>query len=84
MAVRSLLKRNSGLWFGWSGTVSADEEAATREVREGGLSYVLTDLGGADYQESMVVLCFFARPVGGRKRRRLPDPGSRNGEFLRL
>jgi len=51
VAVRSLLKRNSGLWFGWSGTVSADEEAATREVREGGLSYVLTDLGGADYQE---------------------------------
>ena len=51
VAVPSLLKRNSGLWFGWSGTVSADEDATTREVREGGLSYVLTDLAEADYQE---------------------------------
>ncbi len=51
VAVRSLLKRNSGLWFGWSGTVSVDEEVTTRTIRHGGLSYVVTDLAAADYQE---------------------------------
>jgi trehalose-6-phosphate synthase len=29
VAVRSLLKRHEGLWFGWSGTVSSDEDIAT-------------------------------------------------------
>src|SRR5205807_2503947 len=51
VAVRSLLKRNSGLWFGWSGTVSVDEEVTTRTIRHGGLSYVVTDLAAADYEE---------------------------------
>ena len=47
VAVRSLLKRNSGLWFGWSGTVSVDEDVITRTVRQGGMSYVVTDLAAA-------------------------------------
>jgi trehalose 6-phosphate synthase len=51
VAVRSLLKRNSGLWFGWSGTVSVDEDVTTRTIRQGGLSYVVTDLAAVDYQE---------------------------------
>ena len=51
VAVRSLLKRNSGLWFGWSGTVSVDEDITTRTIQQGGLSYVVTDLASADYQE---------------------------------
>jgi trehalose 6-phosphate synthase len=51
VAVRSLLKRNGGLWFGWSGTVSDDDEIATRTIRQGGMSYVVTDLASADYQE---------------------------------
>jgi trehalose 6-phosphate synthase len=51
VAVRSLLKRNRGLWFGWSGTVAADEDITTRTVQQGGLSYVVTDLAAADYQE---------------------------------
>jgi trehalose 6-phosphate synthase len=51
VAARSLLKRNSGLWFGWSGTVAVDEEVTTRRVQQGGLSYVVSDLAAADYQE---------------------------------
>jgi trehalose-6-phosphate synthase len=48
VAVRSLLKRNSGIWFGWSGTVAVDEEVTTRTIQQGGLSYVITDLAVAD------------------------------------
>ena len=51
VAVRSLLKRDGGLWFGWSGTVSADEDATTRTIQRGDMSYVVTDLVEADYQE---------------------------------
>jgi trehalose 6-phosphate synthase len=51
VAVRSLLKRRSGIWFGWSGTVSSEGEAATKTIRHGDMSYVVTDLAEADYQE---------------------------------
>src|SRR3984893_8971253 len=51
VAVRSLLKRHEGLWFGWSGTVSSDEDIATKTVQHGGMSYAVTDLVEADYQE---------------------------------
>jgi trehalose 6-phosphate synthase len=51
VAVRSLLKRHGGLWFGWSGTVSIDEDVTTRSLKQGGISYVVTDLAEADYQE---------------------------------
>ena len=51
VAVRSLLKRHEGLWFGWSGTVSSDEDIATKTVQHGGMSYAVTDLAEADYQE---------------------------------
>jgi trehalose 6-phosphate synthase len=51
VAVRSLLKRHGGLWFGWSGTVLTDANVATKTIEHGGLSYVVTDLAEADYQE---------------------------------
>jgi len=51
VAVRSLLKRHGGLWFGWSGTVASDGDATTKSIRQGGMSYVVTDLVEADYQE---------------------------------
>ena len=51
VAVRSLLKRNGGIWFGWSGTVANNEEATTKILQHGGHSYVVTDLVEADYQE---------------------------------
>ena len=51
VAVRSLLERHDGLWFGWSGTISTDVEPATTVVQRGGISYVLTDLAEVDYDE---------------------------------
>jgi trehalose 6-phosphate synthase len=51
VAVRSVLKRNSGIWFGWSGTAPVDQEVTTRTIRQSGFSYVITDLAAADYHE---------------------------------
>jgi trehalose 6-phosphate synthase len=51
VAVRGLLRRHGGLWFGWSGTVAAEHDATIRTIRQGGVSYVVTDLAEADYQE---------------------------------
>jgi trehalose 6-phosphate synthase len=51
VAVRSLLKRHGGLWYGWSGTVAPYEDVTTTSIAHAGLSYVVTDLGEADYQE---------------------------------
>jgi trehalose 6-phosphate synthase len=52
VAVRTLLKRHPGLWFGWSGKIADDhDEVALRTVRENGVSYVVSDLTAEDYQE---------------------------------
>jgi trehalose 6-phosphate synthase len=51
VAVRSLLKQNGGIWFGWSGTVATDGEVATKTIAHRDMSYVVTDLAEADYQE---------------------------------
>jgi trehalose 6-phosphate synthase len=51
VAVRAVLKRHGGLWFGWTGTISADQEVAIRTVKQGGLTYVVTELWESDYQE---------------------------------
>jgi trehalose 6-phosphate synthase len=51
VAVRSLLKRQPGMWFGWSGGVATDEDVVTKTVQRGGMVYVVTDLTDADYQE---------------------------------
>jgi hypothetical protein len=51
VAVRSLLKRHGGLWFGWSGTIASEGDVTIRTIRQGGLTYVVTDLAEADYQE---------------------------------
>ena len=51
VAVRSLLKRHGGLWFGWSGTVAAEVDVATKTIEQSGLTYVVTDLAEGDYQE---------------------------------
>jgi trehalose 6-phosphate synthase len=51
VAVRSLLKRRPGMWFGWSGGVATDEDVVTKTVQRGGMVYVVTDLTDADYQE---------------------------------
>jgi trehalose 6-phosphate synthase len=51
VAVRSLLKHQGGIWFGWSGMVSTNEEVAITTVRHSDISYVVTSLAKSDYQE---------------------------------
>jgi trehalose 6-phosphate synthase len=52
VALRSHLKRNRGLWFGWSGRVAGKKaDVAIHEVESGGVTYITTDLTRADYQE---------------------------------
>jgi trehalose 6-phosphate synthase len=51
VAIRSYLKRNRGLWFGWSGRVAGKGEVMTREIESGGVTYITTDLTRSDYQE---------------------------------
>jgi trehalose 6-phosphate synthase len=51
VAIRAYLKRNRGLWFGWSGRIAGKGEVATREVQSGGVTYITTDLTRSDYQE---------------------------------
>ena len=51
VAVRSTLKRHSGIWFGWSGRVAANGDAVTQTIEHDNHSYVVTDLTEEDYQE---------------------------------
>ena len=51
VALRSLLKRQGGIWFGWSGMVSTNEDVAITTVRHSDISYVVTSLAKSDYQE---------------------------------
>lgn len=51
VALRSFLKRNHGVWFGWSGRLAAKGEEALRSVEHGGITYVTTDLTRSDFQE---------------------------------
>ncbi|HEY5606882.1 MAG TPA: alpha,alpha-trehalose-phosphate synthase (UDP-forming) [Alphaproteobacteria bacterium] len=51
VALRSFLKRNHGIWFGWSGRVTAKGEEAVRAVEHAGVTYITTDLARADFQE---------------------------------
>jgi len=51
VAVRSLLKRRGGIWFGWSGRVASEGDVTTSTVAHGDMSYVVTDLLEDDYQE---------------------------------
>jgi len=51
VALRSALKENGGLWFGWSGKVT-ERAAATAEIAEtGNITYATTDLTERDYDE---------------------------------
>jgi trehalose 6-phosphate synthase len=48
VAVLAALKRNPGIWFGWSGRVSTNK-LETRTIPGAPISYVTTDLGRDDY-----------------------------------
>ncbi len=49
VAVHAALKQNPGIWFGWSGRMSAKLE--TRTIDHDKISYVVTDLQREDYNE---------------------------------
>jgi len=51
VAIRPVLKRHPGIWFGWSGRVAAASDAGARVSQHGHQTYVLTDLTEEDYQE---------------------------------
>src|SRR5437764_10832073 len=51
VAIRPVLKRHPGIWFGWSGRVAARSDVKVRTIQRGHQSYVLTDLAEEDYQE---------------------------------
>lgn len=51
VAVKAALRRQSGIWFGWSGSVSP-EASVEPDVHEGDrISYALVDLTEADFNE---------------------------------
>jgi trehalose 6-phosphate synthase len=51
VAVRSVLKRHPGIWFGWSGRVTVKPDTAVRTIERGNQSYIVTDLIKEDFEE---------------------------------
>jgi len=51
VAIRPVLQRHPGIWFGWSGRIAAASDVSTRAIGHGHQTYVLTDLAEEDYQE---------------------------------
>jgi trehalose 6-phosphate synthase len=53
VAVRSVMKKNPGIWFGWSGNVARErtDDLSTTTITRRDLTYIVTDLTEADYQE---------------------------------
>jgi len=51
VAIRAALRHRPGVWFGWSGRVAPQQAVTTSELRQNGLSYVVTDLAQEDYDE---------------------------------
>ena len=51
VVLRSFLKRNRGVWFGWSGKNVPKGEEVVREVEHSGVTYITTDISRGDFQE---------------------------------
>ena len=51
VALRPALRKNGGVWLGWSGKVAAGNELETRSVRDKNIEYVVTDLSKEDFEE---------------------------------
>ncbi len=51
VAVHAALKNRPGLWFGWSGKVDENPNVEPTTVQREQVTYVVTDLQPADYQE---------------------------------
>lgn len=50
VALRSALEQHGGLWFGWSGAVSAEPATSMMQSRHGKVSYAVTDLTETERQ----------------------------------
>ena len=48
VALRSALEAHGGLWFGWSGSTSAEPSSRVEPVRVGKVSYAIADLTEAE------------------------------------
>ena len=51
VAIRPVLKRRPGIWFGWSGRVAAGSEVMVRTSQHGRQTYMVTDLTKTEHQE---------------------------------
>lgn len=51
VAIRPALKKRGGVWFGWSGKVSARDPGKAVTVEKDNVSYVTIDLQKDDYEE---------------------------------
>ena len=51
IAVNAAMKGRTGIWFGWSGTVDDNPALEPRSAVRDNITYVVTDLSNADYQE---------------------------------
>ena len=51
VAIRPVLRRHPGIWFGWSGQVAAAPDVKVHTIQHGRQTYVLIDLGQEDYHE---------------------------------
>ncbi len=51
VAVRDALRRNGGLWFGWTGEVSEVSTDALKIMSAGKVTYATFDLGKTDHQQ---------------------------------
>jgi trehalose 6-phosphate synthase len=51
VVLRSFLKRNQGVWFGWSGRTVTKGEETLRQLEHSDVTYITTDLSRQDFQE---------------------------------
>ena len=51
VVLRAFLKRNQGVWFGWSGRTVTKGEEAVRELKHSGVTYITTDISRTDFQD---------------------------------
>ena len=51
VAVKAALKNRNGMWFGWSGAVEPNPDAAPRMIETNKVTYALIDLAETDFQE---------------------------------
>src|SRR6476619_2054915 len=51
VVLRSFLKRNQGVWFGWSGRLVAKGDEQVRELKHSDVTYITTDICRGDFQE---------------------------------